>query len=107
MSPDPGVYNSITAAFCVANYYTQSLMLTVNASNHAVVRPVNAAEEGRTLLPGNIFNTTQLEYVIGAWISAAGSQTQRAQILTHGKFVHIQHPRSQQQAISKPLVVPS
>jgi hypothetical protein len=76
-----GVYNNITAAFCVPSYHTQTLMTTVNASNHAIVDSISNIQEAPTSLPDNLFNTTQFEYLIGVGISSTTERVDHADSL--------------------------
>jgi hypothetical protein len=61
----PGIYSNMTALFCVPSYHTQSVTVTVNASNGAIIDPINDHIGSRVDLPQGVLNTTQFEYVIG------------------------------------------
>src|SRR6266536_1116773 len=63
------MFNNVTAIFCVPSYHVETILVTVNASDHALVRASNSTTANRAEMPLNIFNTSHFEYLLGAGIS--------------------------------------
>ena len=65
-----GNYNNLTALFCETTYSTQTMHVTVNASNRAIHEYSPADENANMIELTDILNITNFEYLIGNGVPA-------------------------------------
>lgn len=62
-------YRNVTALFCETKYYLRTATATVNASDHAVVGISFDSTVPPDIMPEDIFNITNYEYIMGTGIT--------------------------------------